>query len=261
VDIFDLERIFVGDLPIAFTLEVIFRTGVIYVYTLLVIRLLGKRGLSQISPFEFVIIIALGSAVGDPMFYPDVPILHSMAVITFVVGLQKGLVKLSERSERFETFVESRTTRMVKDGRIELENLKREDLAPDELFASLREAGVEHLGQVKRGYLEISGRVSVLPYAADAVRPGLPLYPRRDGELPQVSRAGDVPPAEGPFACVSCGESPMFSAGSALPRCPRCASDEWVPASMGRVAAPGVTDEGDSGSGQARRRRRLPGVG
>jgi uncharacterized membrane protein YcaP (DUF421 family) len=53
-----------------------------YLYALLLVRLLGKRGMGQLAPFDFVIIIALGSAVGYPMFYPDVPVLHAMAAIT-----------------------------------------------------------------------------------------------------------------------------------------------------------------------------------
>ena len=48
--------------------------------------MLGKRGMGELSPFELVIIVALGSAVGDPMFYADVPLVHGIIVITVVVA-------------------------------------------------------------------------------------------------------------------------------------------------------------------------------
>ncbi len=57
---FDLYRIFLGDQPPGFFLEIMFRTVVMYLYVLLLLRLLGKRGMGQLSPFEFTIIIALG---------------------------------------------------------------------------------------------------------------------------------------------------------------------------------------------------------
>jgi hypothetical protein len=93
---FDLGRIFLGNLPWFYLAEVILRTTVMYLYALL--RLLGKRGMGQLAPFDFVIIIALGSAVGDPMFYPDVPVPHAMAVITVVVVLTRSVGFLTQRN-------------------------------------------------------------------------------------------------------------------------------------------------------------------
>lgn len=92
IQVFDWKRIFLGDLEPAFALEVAFRTGFMFAYTIILVRLLGKRGIGQLSPFELVIIIALGSAVGDPMFYPDVPLFHAMVVVTVIVLLQRALV-------------------------------------------------------------------------------------------------------------------------------------------------------------------------
>ena len=78
---FDLHRIIVGDLPPMFYGEIILRTTVLFVFALILIRTMGKRSLGQLSTFDFVIIIALGSAVGDPMFYDDVPLLYGMLVV------------------------------------------------------------------------------------------------------------------------------------------------------------------------------------
>ncbi|MBN9165362.1 MAG: hypothetical protein BGO98_30195 [Myxococcales bacterium 68-20] len=63
-----------GDEPPLFLVEVALRTTIIFVYTLPLLRLLGKRGVAQLSLFQVTIIIGLGSAVGDPMFQADVPL-------------------------------------------------------------------------------------------------------------------------------------------------------------------------------------------
>lgn len=93
---FDLVRIFFGDKPPLFLLEVAFRTLVIFSYTLLLLRWMGKRGMGQLTPFEFATIVALGSAVGDAMFYEDVPLLHTMLVIAIIIGLQHFLSYITE---------------------------------------------------------------------------------------------------------------------------------------------------------------------
>jgi uncharacterized membrane protein YcaP (DUF421 family) len=68
---FDLARILLGRLPWLYLAEILLRTTIVYFFALFVVRTIGKRGMGQLAPFDFVIIIALGSAVGDPMFYPD----------------------------------------------------------------------------------------------------------------------------------------------------------------------------------------------
>ena len=157
----EFQRIFFGDLTVALVLEIVLRTVVMYLYTLTLIRALGKRGISQLSPFEIVIIVALGSAVGDPMFYPDVPVIHGLTVITVVVGLQRVLVKATQRHPRIERVIESAAVLLVENGRLLTDALDKEDLSESEVFIGLREQGVEYLGEVRRAYMEPSGKISV----------------------------------------------------------------------------------------------------
>ena len=74
------KRMFLGDEPPLFLIEILFRTLVIYAYTFILLRWLGSRTIGQLSTIEFLLVIALGSAVGDAMFYPDVPLVHALLV-------------------------------------------------------------------------------------------------------------------------------------------------------------------------------------
>jgi uncharacterized membrane protein YcaP (DUF421 family) len=227
VQVLDWQRMFIGDMDLTFLLEIALRTSVIYLFAFALIRLLGKRGQGQLSPFEFVIIIALGSAVGDPMIYADVPLLYSMAVVAIVVFFNRSLVWLTERSDSIETFVDSKTACLVADGRIDLQTLKSESVTSDELFMSLRLDGIEQLGQVKRAYLETSGRISCYNHAPSDVRPGLPIYPTCD-----QLHVNPLPPgthlSEGVYACSVCGETLQMGGPGSV--CPRCQNERWVPA-------------------------------
>ena len=53
-----------------------------YAYTIFLLRVLGKRGMGQLSTLELAIIISIGSAVGDPMIGVDIPIVHGLLVVT-----------------------------------------------------------------------------------------------------------------------------------------------------------------------------------
>ena len=112
---FDLPRMLLGDEPPLFLLEIAVRTLIIYVYTLTLVRWLGGRSIGQLSMVEFLLVIALGSAVGDAMFYPDVPLVHAMVVITIVVMLDKALSFLVMRNTVLEDVIEGRTAEVVRD--------------------------------------------------------------------------------------------------------------------------------------------------
>lgn len=108
IELFDLRRMLLGDLPWTFTFEIAVRTAVMYGYAFLLVRLSGTRTVGQLSLIELVLVIALGSAVGDPMFYPEVPLLHGLVVVTVVIGLNLTLNEVTGRSERVERLVEGR---------------------------------------------------------------------------------------------------------------------------------------------------------
>jgi uncharacterized membrane protein YcaP (DUF421 family) len=164
---FDVQRMFFGDLPALFILEVAFRTSFMYLYTLAAARLIGKRGMGQLTPFEYIIVIALGSATGDPMFYPEVPLIHGIVVITSIVLLEKLLARLTQTRPRLEDALESVPTLLIKNGKIIEDSLQKSELSRQELFMQLRMNKIRNVGEVERAFLEPSGRISVFTHHAN----------------------------------------------------------------------------------------------
>lgn len=250
IQVFDLHRMFIGDIGIAFLLEVAFRTSFMFIFTVVLVRLLGKRGMGQLAPFELVIIIALGSAVGDPMLYPDVPLAHAMVVVAIIVSFQRALIRLTDRNEVVERFIESEPALFVRDGVVQLDLLRREHFGRNELFETLREEGVEQLGQVRRAYLEPSGRVSVWLYERDSMKNGLPLLPTSDPDCVDPGLPGSHADVTGDYACYACGNLRDVAAGETFTACNACGCAEgWVPAQD-------AEDTGGSGADDSSRRRR-----
>jgi uncharacterized membrane protein YcaP (DUF421 family) len=219
---------FLGDFPLLFLVEIAVRTFVLYAYSLLMLRLMGRRGMRQISTFDLAIIIALGSAVGDPMFYPDVPLLHGMVVITVIVVMERLLAELVQRSEAADVFISGKPIRVVHLGRLELRAGAETGLSRDELFGELRCQQVQQLGQVRVAYLEQGGEVSAFLFEDEEVRPGLPIVPPWELEPPTSYEKGDNATDGGPYACSRCAETVYLKDGQVFPVCPRCEGDEWV---------------------------------
>ena len=69
--IMDFKTVFLADLDWSLALQIVLRTLIMFSVILVFLRLSGKKGVSQLSIFEVAIIIALGSAAGDPMANPD----------------------------------------------------------------------------------------------------------------------------------------------------------------------------------------------
>lgn len=198
----DWPRLLLGeDTSVLLLLELALRTSVIFLWLLLLLRMTGKRGLAQLSPLELAIVIALGTAAGDPMLYTEVPLLHAMLVLAVVVGLQRGVSRLMNRHRRFETFVDGLPVELMRDGIILDGRLPRARLSQEDLFERLRPEGVEQLGQVRRVYLEQAGSLSVFLFPGEQVRPGLPIVPPWDLEPPPRVPADFA----GLVACQACG--------------------------------------------------------
>lgn len=158
---FDFHRLFIGDQPPLFLLEIVFRVLVMYFWSLIMVRSIGKRGRHEMSPLEYVFIIALGSATGDPMFYPEIPLIYGMITISSIVVLTNIMSWIKKRSPYLDKLSESTPTILVEEGQIIDNNLFKERITQQELFASLREEGITDVGEVKLAILEVTGKISV----------------------------------------------------------------------------------------------------
>ena len=105
----DWKTLLLGEENWGFLAETAFRSVIMFLVILFSLRLLGKRGVKQLSVFELGVIIGLGSAAGDPMFYKDVGLLPGMIVFFVIISLYRLITYLINRSDRFEDFCRRNT--------------------------------------------------------------------------------------------------------------------------------------------------------
>lgn len=218
---FDWKQLLLGGEDWNFLIEGAFRTFIMFTVIVISLRLLGKRGVKQLSVFELVVIIGLGSAAGDPMFYKDVGLLPAILVFIMVISLYRFIMYLIGRSKKFERLVEGSPVCLISEGKFSIDNFKKETLAQDEFFAELRMKGVMHLGQVQLGIIEITGDISLFFYPDAEVKYGLPILPALyDQRFQKIE-------SEQHFACSFCGYTEkLVPVNKHI--CPVCKRQEWV---------------------------------
>jgi uncharacterized membrane protein YcaP (DUF421 family) len=226
IDPFDLTRMVFGDAPPLFYAEIVVRCLIIYGWTLVLFRWIGGRSIAQLSLVEFLLVIALGSAVGDSLFSPGVPLLHALAVITLIVLISKSIDLVTLRSRKLNEIVDGAPVEVLRDGVLQMPGLVARAMSTAELVSMLRLEGITNLGAVRTAYLEPSGHLSLFP--ADPARPGLAIEP------PAALCPPPLAPAGGPACCTTCG----WTDAGAPPRiCPNCAGTGWTLPSAARRAA------------------------
>lgn len=218
----DWQRILIGDdRSWTFLLETAGRSAFMCVVLLLLFKLTGKKEVRQFSVLELIVIIGLGSAAGDPMFYRDVPLLPAVVAILVVLLLYRLLNQWTNRVPRMGDWVEGTVVKVLDKGVVDRAALDKEGLSLEEFFGDLRTHHVEHLGQVKAAHVEVDGDLSVFFQADEDVLPGLPIHVGWAQELRPVALWPD-----GPLSCGTCG---VTQKTAPLGKCAKCGSDGWLP--------------------------------
>jgi len=221
---FTWKEILLGGEEWSFLLETVLRSFIMFVIILVSLRILGKRGVKQLSVFELVVILGLGSAAADPMFYKDVGILPALIVFAMVVGLYSCITYLVGKNKKFEVMVEGKPVCLIKEGVFSINDFKKEALGEEEFFAELRLKSVSQLGQIEEAIIEISGEISIFYYPDEAVKYGLPIMQKPlDASCKVITDTAH-------YSCIFCGYTKELQPISNY-NCALCKKNEWIKSS------------------------------
>jgi len=216
-----LKDVFVGENGWAFLPEVVLRSVIMYVILFLSLKATGKRGLKQLSVFELIIILGLGSAAGDPMFYKEVGLIPVFIVFLIIVILYRLTTFAVSLSPRIESILEGDPTYIIEDGVFNVDCINKTQMGEDEFLAELRIEKISQLGQVKVAILETDGNLSVF-YKEDAeVGYGLPILPK---QLKEILKSVNKP---GHYSCKFCGFTKFVEEAGTI-NCNHCKRKEWI---------------------------------
>ena len=138
------------------------RAIMVYILVLIVMRLMGKREIGQLQPFELVISIMIADLASIPMTDPGVPIFNGLVPILGLLAMHLLITVLNIKSVNLRKITCGKPTILVYRGKIDEEALKKERFTISELQERLRGKDVFNLGDVEFAILETNGEVSVI---------------------------------------------------------------------------------------------------
>ena len=137
----------------------VFMFGFIYAMT----RLMGRRELSSLEPFDLILLIVLGDAIQQGLTQDDYSVTGALIVIGTFAILQILVSYLSFRFPRLRPALDGEPIVVVQDGRAIEKNMKRERITVEEVMVAARQEQVASLDRIAWAVLETSGKISIIP--------------------------------------------------------------------------------------------------
>lgn len=145
-------------------MESVLRAVAIYLFLLLIMRISGKRSFSQITTFDFVLLLVIGEATQQALLGEDFSMTNAFAVIITLVVIDIGLSLWKQRSRRLANALESQPLVLLADGKPLEERMNEVRVDADDILAAARlTQGLERLDQIKYAVLERNGGISIIP--------------------------------------------------------------------------------------------------
>jgi len=143
-------------------MDIVLRATVMFFILFLLIRLLGKRELGQMTPFEFVVLVVLGDLIQQGVTHNDFSLTGATLAICTFAFWALVLSWTAYLFPRAKNLLEGAPRVIVRDGEILIENLRRDRLTRDEILSEMRLAGIGQMSEVAWAILEPQGKMSFI---------------------------------------------------------------------------------------------------
>lgn len=143
-------------------MDLVYRAVVLYALILVVTRVIGRRELSSLAPFDLVLLIVLGDAIQQGLTQDDYSMTGAFIVVSTLMLLQIGTSYVSFRWSKARTILEGDPIVVVQDGAVIESNLRRERMTAEEIAEEARQQQIDSLEKVKWAVLEPSGKISFI---------------------------------------------------------------------------------------------------
>lgn len=173
---------------------VFIRTALLYFLVILVIRLMGKRQIGELQPYELVITIMISDLAALPMQDSRLPLVLGIIPIVTLLIINIVITEIQQKSVYFRKLVDGNPCILISDGKLNLSIVKKQRLTVDDILEEIREGGFLDISEIQYAILENNGKVSIIPKALydtvtkddlgiNAKNPKMPLLLYVDGKI------------------------------------------------------------------------------
>jgi len=141
---------------------VLIRTCILYILVVLVIRLMGKRQIGELQPYELVITIVISDLATVPMQDVRLPLILGIIPIITLLILEVFFTELQIRSKFMRKLIDGDPSVLIRDGKINEKALKSQRIHIEDLLEELRLTGNFDISSIKYAILESNGQLSIM---------------------------------------------------------------------------------------------------
>ena len=144
-------------------MEIVLRSAAVFLFLWLVMRITGRRELTQLTAFELVLLIVMGDLIQQGVTQSDYSFTGLLLSVGTFAALTVALSFLGFRFPRLRPVLEAGPLIIVQDGKLIEKNLRKERLTPEEVAGEARQQQIASIEDVAWGVLEGSGKMSFIP--------------------------------------------------------------------------------------------------
>lgn len=156
-------------------LKIVFRMSFFYFFILLIYRLMGKREVGQLGIIDLIVSILIAELAVISVENPDVSILNSLIPVICLVVLQILLSYSSLKSSKIRELLDGKPSFIIKNGKINYNEMIRQKYNLDDLLVQLREKGYRNIEDIEYAILENNGTLSVFEYDKKSIKKNSPI--------------------------------------------------------------------------------------
>jgi uncharacterized membrane protein YcaP (DUF421 family) len=148
-------------------MDIVLRATVIFIALYLLVRLMGKRELGQMTPFELIVLVVIGDLIQQGVTQNDFSLTGAIIAVSTIAFLALVMSWMSYWWPWAERLLEGEPRVIIRDGALLRGNLRRNRLTRSEIESEMRLAGIGHMEEVAWGILENRGKISFIKRADD----------------------------------------------------------------------------------------------
>ncbi len=145
---------------------ILFRTILIYVFLIAIMRLMGKRQLGELEVTDLVITLLLSEISTIPITDKNTPLLYAIIPVATLASLEVIASGLSLKYPALKKLISPKPTILIHNGRADRHQMQRVRISLDELMCELRQNNVSDIDQVQYAILESNGKISIITKAS-----------------------------------------------------------------------------------------------
>jgi uncharacterized membrane protein YcaP (DUF421 family) len=138
------------------------RLLIMYILIFILLRLMGKRQIGDMQPFELVVTLMIAQVASEPIISVDTPLLHGFIPVVLLFFIESIVSFFSLKSKKFKKIVIGSPSVLIKNGKIDYKQMKKLRIDVEDIIELIRNSGEMELSGVRHLILETNGKASVI---------------------------------------------------------------------------------------------------